>query len=192
MEDELGVLLFFPRQMAVQRGARRLPLQPPWRKGSGLSSPSLGRWRRGGGLGALLFQVFSGGFKRRKGVCIVADGAVAVRRYDPCLCCKCASATSARTWAPCRAPRTVPPAISHSWRAPWGDIPHGHPHRLGHRQHLSASLHDLRHPPISWRQQWPAKEVRLHLLFQQRFSKLPFSCVFPGPCTNKKEKNRDI
>lgn len=93
-------------------------------------------------------------------------------------CCTCASATSARTWAPCRALRTVPPAISHSWRAPWGDIPHRHPRRLGHGQHLSASLHGLQHPPISWRQQWPAKEVRLHLLCQQRNDSV--SCHFLG------------
>jgi hypothetical protein len=34
-----------------------LPLQPLWWMNSGLSSPSRGRWRHNGDLGALLFQV---------------------------------------------------------------------------------------------------------------------------------------
>jgi hypothetical protein len=50
MEEELRALLSFARYMAARWRPRRPPLQPPWRKSSGLSSLSRGRWWRGGDL----------------------------------------------------------------------------------------------------------------------------------------------
>jgi hypothetical protein len=121
VEGELRALLSLTRQMAAHWEPQRSILQPPWRKSSGPSSPSRGRWRRGRDLGALLFRVFPGGFKWKRGLCssLPMERSLCLAAMIPAASrCTHTWATLARTWSPCGAVRTVPPEISHSWRTP--------------------------------------------------------------------------